>query len=173
MEQMPFHPSVNVRARKLGKNYEKLQAAAYRTIEDIAAFCDRSGPILKQFAAYNDQLIHLLKEEKVPRHLLREQIETSDAVADLAKQFHAIFAELVYGGRPKIDRIIEHGSILTAQMETLLTLRLQKDPSEALLRQMEEQMNQLAQGHTDMRQLFNACISLLQQMQATLKRSIN
>jgi hypothetical protein len=173
MEQMPFHPSVNARVNKLGKAYEKLQAAAIRSIKDVADFCERSGPVFKQFMAYNDQLAHLLSEEKIPEHLLKEQIETSDAVAALGRQFLPMFSDLVHTTKPKLDHIIDYGSTLIRELDALHALRHQKEASEIFVLRLEEQVSALAQTHTELRQHLNACTSAIQQMQATLKRSIN
>jgi organic radical activating enzyme len=173
MSQPTFHPSVNARVNKLGKRYEKLQAAAFHTIKDIAVFCERNGPIFKKFMAYNDQLLHLLKEEKIPESLLKQQIDTSDAMAALGRRFTPMFSELVYSTKPKIDSIVDFGKTLERDLIALHALRLQKEASEALTSQLEQQTDTLARLHTEVRQLLNECVSAVQEMQATLKRSLN
>jgi hypothetical protein len=173
MPQPTFHPSVNARVNKLGKEYEKLQTAAFRTMKDIPAFSDRIGPSLQQFMDYNDQIVHLLNEEKIPEHLLKHQIETSDAMAALGKRFNPMFSDLVYGSRPKLDRILKYGDTLTRELHTLHDLRLHQEASETLTAKLEKETEALTHLHTEVRQLLNACISAFQEIQNILKRSLN
>lgn len=173
MPQPTFHPSVNARVNKLGKGYEKLQTATFRTMKDIATFCERTEPIFKQFMAYNDQLIQLLNEEKIPEHLLKQQIDTSDAVGALGKKFLPMFTDLVYGSRPKLDRIITYADGFTRQLHTLHDFRLHQEASETLTTKLEKETEALTHLHTEVRQLLNNCTSMVQQMQIILKHSLN
>jgi len=173
MTEPKFHPSVNARVNKLGKGYEKLQTAAFRTMKDIATFCERTEPIFKQFMDYNDQLIQLLNDEKIPEHLLKQQIDTSDAVGALGKKFLPMFTDLVYGSRPKFDRIINYADSLTSELHTLHNFRLHQEASETLTTKLEKEIETLDRLHTEIRQQLNACNSTVQEMQAILKRSLN
>jgi len=173
MDQMTFHPTVNARVNKLGKGYEKLQTAVLRTLKDIADFYERTEPIFKRFMAYNDQLLHLLKEEKMPEHLLKQQIDTSNAVGALGQRFLPMFTDLVYVSGPKLDRIITYADSLTRELQALHVLHLQKEASETLTAKLEKETEALAQLHTEVRAHLNACKSAIEEMQATMKRSVN
>lgn len=173
MDQMTFHPTVNARVNKLGKGYEKLQTAVLHTLKDIADFYERTEPIFKRFMAYNDQLLHLLKEEKMPEHLLKQQIDTSNAVGALGQRFLPMFTDLVYVSGPKLDRIITYADRLTRELEALHALRDEQVASETLTAKLEKETETLWRLHTEVREDLSTCKSAIEEMQATLRRSVN
>lgn len=173
MSELQYHPAVKARVKKLGKKYQKLQVAGFRTLKEIPAFSDRIGPGLQQFMDYNNQILHLLDKEKMPEHLLKHQIDTSDAMGALGKRFSPMFYNLVFGSRPKLDRILRYGDTLTRELHALHALRHQKEASETLTAKLEKETEALVLLHTEVRQLLNDCINTFQETQNILKRSLN
>ncbi len=173
MASFTIHPEVLPRINKLGKRYQKLHAATVRTENEIGAFCARTGPIIEKFMAFNDHLLHLINDQKIPQSLLQQQITTSDDMAELGTNFSPMLSNLIYGTPPKAESIYAFQHVLESTLQALQLLNNDKEGSIAQTIVLEQQLQIVEHTHVEIRTQLNECTTIVQKMQAMLKRTFN